>query len=189
MPEKPLAELRAMIGTSVTTVEGLEVEAGKVEEFARAIRDNNPAHRKVEAAKRQGFEAIPAPLTFTRTAYFPRYRPEGVGMEFGMDLGLHWDRLVHGEHEYEFERPVYVGDVLTGETTLVDVYEREGSRGGTMTFVVYETEYRDGDGELVVTERLTRIETGGEATRERGSESEREGEDESEEEREGTTDD
>lgn len=157
MPKTSLADLKAQVGTTVTTVEGLEVEAGKVEEFARAVKDDNPAHRDAAAAEQQGFPEVPAPLTFTRTAYFPRYRPEGVGMDYGMDLGLHWDRLVHGEQEYEFERPIYVGDVLRGETTLADVYQRESA--GTLTFLVYETKYRDADGNLVLTERLTRIET------------------------------
>lgn len=69
--------------------------------------------------------------------------------------------LVHGEQEYEFERPLEVGDILSGTTTLTDLYQREGSQGGTMTFAVYEAEYRDQNGDLIVTERLTRIETGG----------------------------
>lgn len=158
MPES-FEDLESAVGTRVTTVEGLAVEAGKVEEFARAVRDPNPAHRDPEVAERLGFPAVPAPMTFTRTSYFPRYRPDGVGTDFGMDLGLHWDRLVHGEQAYALERPAYVGDVLSGETTLADAYQRESSGGGTLTFVVYETEYRDADGDLVLTEELTRIET------------------------------
>lgn len=161
MPTKLIEELEAQVGTSVRTVEDLRVEAGKVEEFARAIRDDNPAHRDEAAAADQGFDSVPAPLTFTRTAYFPRYRPEDIDENLGFDLGLRSEYLVHGEQEYEFERPVEVGDVLTGTTTLTDVYQREGRRGGTMTFAIYETEFRDQDGELVCTTRLTRIETGG----------------------------
>ena len=161
MPTKPLSELEDLVGESRHTVEGLRVEAGKVEEFARAVNDEDPIHREAAAADDRGFDAVLAPLTFTRTAYFPRYRPDGIDENLGFDLGLRKEYLVHGEQEYEFERPAEVGDVLDGTTTLTDVYQREGSRGGTMTFAVYETEFRDRDGELVCTTRLTRIETGG----------------------------
>jgi acyl dehydratase len=161
MPTKPMSELEAMVGETNETVTDLRVEAGKVEEFARSLRDDNPAYRDEAAANAQGFNAVPAPLTFTRTAYFPRYRPRGIDENLGFNLGLRSEYIVHGKQEYEFERPVTVGDVLTGTTTLVDIYQREGSRGGTMTFAVYETEFRDQEDELVCTERLTRIETGG----------------------------
>jgi len=161
VPTKSIADLKAQVGESRETVEDLAVEAGKVEEFARAVGDDNPAHRNAEAAGDQGFEAIPAPLTFLRTSYFPRHRPPGIDERFGFDLGFRSEYVVHGEHAYEFERPVRVGDVLSGTTTLTDVYQREGGRGGTMTFAVFETAYRDQDGDLVCTERLTRIETGG----------------------------
>ena len=161
MPTKPLSELKALVGESKRTVEGLRIEAGKVEEFARAVNDGDPVHRDESVAAERGFDAVPAPLTFTRTAYFPRYRPEGIDENLGFDLGLREEYLVHGEQEYEFERPAEIGDVLHGETTLTEVYQREGSRGGTMTFAIYETEFRDRDDELVCTTRLTRIETGG----------------------------
>ncbi len=158
MPTKSFEELRAMVGTSVVTVDGFEVEAGKVEEFARAVRDDNPAHRSQEAAAEQGFDRVPAPLTFARVSSFPRYRAvDGRGI----DLGFRREYSIHGEQSYEFERPLQVGDVLTGTTTLTDVYQREGSRGGTMTFAVLETEYRDESDELVVVDRATAIETAG----------------------------
>ena len=129
-----------MVGTSVVTVDGFEVEGGKVEEFARAVKDDNPAHRSQEAAEAQGFDRVPAPLTYARVSSFPRYR---VVDGRGIDLGFRREYSIHGEQSYEFERPLEVGDVLTGTTTLTDVYQREGSRGGTMTFAVLETEYRD----------------------------------------------
>ena len=161
MPTKPIAELKSRVGDSYATVEDFEIEAGKVEEFARAIGDDNPAHRDEAAADAQGFEEIPAPLTFVRTAYFPRYRPDDVEEIRPFDLGFRPEYSVHGEQEYEFERPLYVGDVLSGEVELADVYQREGSRGGTMTFAEYRFEYRDAEGDLVLTERQTIIETGG----------------------------
>lgn len=163
MPSKPLDALEEQVGRTVTTVEDLAVEPGKVEEFARAIKDDNPVFRGEDAAHKQGYETVPAPLTFTRTAYFPRNRPDGVSLDHGFDLGFNQSRVVHGEQEYVYERPVYAGDVLSGKTTLADIYQRTGSRGGTITFAVLETEYRDADGELVLTERLTRIELAAEA--------------------------
>jgi acyl dehydratase len=91
---------------------------------------------------------------------FPRYRPAGVG-RLGFDLGFDLRYELHGEQAYRFERPVYVGDTLSATTTLTDAYEREGRQGGTMTFAVLETEYADGDGTPVLTERATLIESDG----------------------------
>lgn len=160
MPSKPISELQSKVGETVMTVDGLRVEAGKVAEFAKAIGDKNPLFRDKDIAEAEGYDAIPAPLTFTRIAYFDRYRPEGVDEGLGFNLGFDQEQVLHGEQAYEYERPVVVGDVLDGETTLVDVYQREGSRGGEMTFAVYETEFWDENDDLVLTERVTRIEMG-----------------------------
>ena len=159
-------ELKEKVGESKRLVEGLAVEAGKVEEWARAIKDDNPAHRDEEAAREQGFERIPAPLTFPRVSLFPRYRPDEYAdgdhfLPHYFDIDFDPRYTVNGEVGFEFERPVYVGDVLSGVTTIADVYQREGSRGGSMTFVVFETEYRDQDDDLVATVRLSLIETEG----------------------------
>lgn len=163
MPEKSMEELESMVGTSKVTIQDLEIEAGKVEEFARAVKDDDPIHRSEEAAADRGFDAIPALLTFTRVRKFPRYcPPERRGEKRrGFDVGFNPQHTVHGEQEYTYERPMYVGETLTGTTTLVDVFQKEGSRGGLMTFAVLETEYRNQDDELVLTERQTRIETSG----------------------------
>lgn len=166
MPRRDVDALETLVGESHVTVDGLTVEAGKVEEFARAVGDDNPAHRDEAAASEQGHGAIPAPLTFTRVARFPRYQTyddENAGEYMGFDFGLRREHALHGEQRYEFKRPVYVGDTLTGTTNFEDVYQREGGRGGTMTFFELTTEYRDQDGDLVVTEHLTLIETAGDS--------------------------
>lgn len=151
-----------MVGDSVRTVAGLAVERSAVAPFARAVFDPANVFSDETAARDAGHPTIPAPPTFTRVAYFPHNRPAGVGVDAGFDLGFDRGRTVHGEQAYEFERPVYVGDVLGGETELVSVFERDGSGGRTLTFAVLETTYRedDGDGETVLRERRTRIEVG-----------------------------
>lgn len=162
MPEKSLEELRTRIGESHVTVENLAIEAGKVQEFATALRDDNPVFHDESVASERSHTQRPAPLTFTRTRAFPRYVPDGMDFfDLGFELGFERKHSLHGEQRYEFERPVEVGDVLTGTTTLVDVYERDGRRGGTMTFAVLETEFHDRNGDLVLTSTMTRIETDG----------------------------
>lgn len=162
MPSKTVDELRELVGETRLTVEEFAVERGKVAEFARAVRDPAEIYLDEEAAVDAGYETIPAPPTFVRTAYFPRYRPEGTGQGLGFheDLGFHQPRTVHGEQRYEYERPLYVGDELTGRTTLEDVFERDGGRGGTLTFAVLRTDFEDAGGERVLADRNTRIETG-----------------------------
>lgn len=161
MPSKSLDELDDLVGSSKVTVEDMAIEAGKVEEFANAVQNSNPIYRDEAAAREEGYERIPAPPTFLMTKQFPRYRPDGVGEGMPFDLGFAMERVLHGEQAFEFERPVYVGDVLTGVSTLADVYQRDGGEGGTMTFAIVETEYTDQDDESVATDTMTIIERGG----------------------------
>ncbi len=165
MPTRPIAELRSMVGESKRPVEGLTVEAGKVEEFARALKTDNPAYRSREAARAQGFERVPAPITFLRTALFPRYGPgeTTTGADrfpLGFDIGFDLRYRVHGGQEYEIERPLYVGDRVDGTTTLVDVSQR-ALDDGTLTLLVLETEYTDQHEDLLATERKTILEAPG----------------------------
>ena len=157
MTGRSLADLESRVGETKRTVEGFAVEPGAVEGFARAVGDDNPAHRSADAAAEQGLPAVPAPLTFPRVSSFPRYRVSGF------DLGFDPQFVLHGEHRYEYERPLYVGDELRGDTTLTDVYRREGRRGGAMTFAEFATDYRTADDERVLTEYATAIETEGAA--------------------------
>ena len=131
------------------------VEAGKVGEFARAIQDPAPRYRDADAAAAEGFPGVPAPLTFTVVAGHHRDARAAVAR-----LGLDIARVVVGEVEWIYERPVLVGDRLDGRRVVADVRTREGSRGGTMTLVTLDTEFRDQHGEVAVRQREVLIETG-----------------------------
>jgi acyl dehydratase len=125
----------------------MRVESGKIREFARAVKDPNPAWF--------GDEGALAPPTFLMTmAHWIR------------DLGatrsavkLDYRRLLHGEQEFEYVKPIRAGDLLRFRSRTKEVFEKQGKRGGTMTFVIGETEFRNAAGEVVAYLRNTAIET------------------------------
>jgi peroxisomal enoyl-CoA hydratase 2 len=132
----------------------MPIEWSKVREFARAIKDPNPLYFDPELAKRES-GGVPVPVTFLQTSAF--WQDETSSPGFG---GFDLRRILHGEQEFELLKPIMVGDVLTGVTKIADVYEKEGGRGGKMTFLVTETEYTNQRGEKVALARSTLIETG-----------------------------
>jgi peroxisomal enoyl-CoA hydratase 2 len=132
----------------------MPIEWSKVREFARAIKDPNPLYMDPELAKKE-LGGIPVPVTFLQTSAFWTEADSSPG--FG---GFDMRRVLHGEQEFELLKPIFVGDTLTGVSRIADVYEREGGRGGKMTFLVSEIEFTNQRGEKVAVSRSTLIETG-----------------------------
>ncbi len=132
----------------------MHVERGKIREFARAIKDDNPVYLDEEYAQRTVGGIVPPP-TFSMTLGFwddGRTRPL---------LTYDVRRLLHGEQEFEYLAPIHAGDALTAVARVADVYEKTGSRGGTMTLGILETTFTNQRGEKVLISRSTLIETGG----------------------------
>jgi len=136
----------------------MTVERGKVREFARATMSMRPEYLD---------NAVPPiPPTFLTTVSFWSPGGRSVFSKVKMDLR----RLLHGGQEYVFHGPPpTAGTELTVQTRVADIYEKEGKRGGTMTFVVTVTEFRDPIGTLVAEARSTAIETGKPATAKDGA--------------------
>ena len=130
----------------------MRIEYGKIREFARAIKDDNPIYFDEEHAKREAGGIMPPP-TFTMTQAFWE---DGRG-RIPLDMDLR--RVLHGGQEFEYVRPIHAGDVLTAQGRVADVYKKPGKRGGEMTFAVFETEFRNQRGEVVLYSRSTIIET------------------------------
>jgi len=152
---RPLADLKDLVGTSKPTVDGLRIEAGKVAEYAEALREDDPIFVDETAAMDRGYDGIPAPLLYTMSAFWEHYQING-GPLYAFDLGMAREKKMLGEQSYEYERVPVVGDVLDGETRVAEVWTK---KDGEMTFVTLETEFIDQDGELVLTEGRTMIET------------------------------
>jgi hydroxyacyl-ACP dehydratase HTD2-like protein with hotdog domain len=70
------------------------------------------------------------------------------------------ERGMHAEQEYVFHGPPpRAGTRLTCRSRIAEMYDKQGKRGGTLTFVVMVTEFRDASGKLVAEARMTAVET------------------------------
>ena len=125
------------------------VERGKIREFAKAILDDNPAYEGDDPA---------IPPTFSMAiAHWPA--PQGGGGANLSKLGLDLMRVLHAGQEYEYVGEIKEGDKLTTKSKISDVYEKEGKRGGTMTFVTSETTFTNQRGEDVLISKTILVQT------------------------------
>jgi hypothetical protein len=139
---------KAAIGTTDEPFT-MPIERGKIREVARATMSSANEYLDDPVA--------PIPPTFLTTVSF--WSPPGRSVFSNVRMDLR--RLLHGGQEYRFHGPPpAAGTELTVQTRVEDIYEKEGRRGGAMTFVVTVTEFRDGAGNLRAEARSTAIETG-----------------------------
>jgi peroxisomal enoyl-CoA hydratase 2 len=143
---------RSFIGLRSRTFR-MPIEWGKVREFARALKDPNPAYLDPEFAGRV-HGGIPIPPTFLMTSMAWEI-PE---WESGKVVQLDYGNGVHGEQEFELLKPIFVGDVLTWTQHIADIHEKEGGRGGRMKFAVVEGNYFNQRAEQVAISRCVLIE-------------------------------
>jgi hypothetical protein len=125
------------------------VERGKVAEFARAVHAEHPDHRR---------EAAVPPPTFLTTTFLWEERVAGANPWHRVQMSQ--ERGMHAEQEYVFHGPPpTAGTRLVCQSRIAEVYEKQGKKGGTLTFAVMVTEFRDESGRLVAEARMTGVET------------------------------
>ena len=161
-------------------VDRFPIEAGHVMMFARSVGDPNPVYYDEDHASSTDVGRIIAPPTFVQAGaqFDPDYplRPKvgrhwfgsgreptgaagGTGGTGGGSAGGGIGRGLHAEQHFEYHRPVTVGDVLSVTTRPGATWEKEGRRAGKLTFAETITEYRNQDGDLVVTARSVGVRT------------------------------
>lgn len=161
-------------------VERFPIEAGHIMTFARALGDDNPVFRDEQAAVAAGLGGIIAPPTFVMAAahFDPDYplrpaigepwfgsgreatgTPADPAIESNPPAGSAepTETALHAEQHFEYHRTLRAGDVLTAWSHDGRTWQKESSRGGTMTFTEFVTEYRDSEGALVVTSRTVGV--------------------------------
>jgi len=150
-------------------IDRFPVEASHILMFARAVGDENPIYADPEYAKGTEVGAVIAPPTFVQASaqfdpdYFLRPKPGqpwfGSG---GSPTGVVREKKegegsgaaaggLHAEQHYVYHRHPKAGDVLTGTQREGKTWTKEGKRGGKLHFSETVIEYRDQNGELVVT--------------------------------------
>lgn len=128
----------------------LFVEHGKVREFAIATRAEHPSHFRGETQY--------PPATFLTTILFWQDLVQDANPFAKVKLDP--VRGMHAEQEYVFYGPPpAAGTRLKCRSRIESVYDKEGRRGGKLTFAVMVTEFRDASGKLVAEARLTGVET------------------------------
>jgi hypothetical protein len=129
----------------------VEVERGKIIEFASATKSDNPAYWS---------DPHPVvPPTFLTTQMFWESWAGGDANPWH-HVKLNQERGMHAEQEYEFfGPPPRAGAKLTAQSRIGRIYEKQGRRGGTLTFAEMVTQFRDETGRLVAQATLTGVET------------------------------
>lgn len=158
-------------------IDRFPVEESHILMFARSIGDPNPVYSDPDYAATTEVGGIAAPPTFVQSSaqFDPDYflRPKIGEPWFGSGkeaTGIKKEKKkegsgggggggLHAEQHYEYHQPLKAGDVLTGTTKAGETWEKAGRRAGKLVFSESITEYRNQDGELVVTARGVGVRT------------------------------
>ncbi len=128
----------------------MDIERGKIHEFARATGSDNASYFTGDTP--------PSPPTFLTTQFF--WEDLVAGSNPWDKVNMSQERGMHAEQEYKFfGPPPKAGTRLNCQSRIEKIYEKEGRRGGTLTFAIMVTEFRDTDGKIVAEARLTGVET------------------------------
>jgi hypothetical protein len=126
----------------------IDIERGKIREFALATGSTDPAYLDAE-------RAVVQPTFLTTTFFWQTGEADPwPAVELDQRRGL------HAEQEYTFfGPPPRAGTRLTCQSRISEIYTKQGRRGGELTFAVMVTDFRDETGQLVAQAKLTGVET------------------------------
>lgn len=124
----------------------IEIERGKLHEFALAIGETSAIYHSQQAALAEGYEDVQ--MLPTTPTQFEFWGNPGW-MERLREIGLNTTRLLHVEQEFVYIQAVKPGDTLTGVTTVLDGKVRRGLDMATL-----ETRYTNQHAEHVLTAQM-----------------------------------
>ncbi len=153
------------------------VDRTQVMLFARSLLDISPVYSDPNHPDTKAQGGIIVPPTFVQCSghWQPNYgldmtrplteaekaaRAEAQAQaQRGGGGGGNLGRGLHAEQHYEYHHPIHAGDTLTVTTRPGERWEKEGRRGGKLTFSESISEYRNQDGVLCVTARMIGVQT------------------------------
>ncbi|WP_085726530.1 MaoC family dehydratase N-terminal domain-containing protein [Pseudomonas sp. R37(2017)] len=132
---------KSHIGTVVSR-HTVEVEAGRLRFFAKAIGQGDERYTDLNAARVRGDANLAVPPTFLFCLDMDAPNPRATMDLLGIDIG----KVLHGEQSFTYHRMAFAGERLNFEGRIVDIYDK---KGGALEFVVRETRVTNEAGELV----------------------------------------
>lgn len=141
--EEQVAQLRSMIGEPIRSDRPhvSELTSDAIRHYAFGIGDRNPLWTDPEyAASRRRAQVAPPTALLAMDKVFSGYV---TGL-----TGIH---AMYAGATFDFERPLKVGDRLTGSATLKELIERPSRFAGRSWQQIYEVPFHDRNGELVCT--------------------------------------
>ncbi|WP_432587139.1 MaoC family dehydratase N-terminal domain-containing protein [Streptomyces sp. HD1123-B1] len=146
---------QSFVGRSYPPTAPYEVGREKIREFAEAIGDTNPVYTDPETARALGHPDVIAPPTFVFAITF---KAAGAQVVEDPALGLDYSRVVHGDQQFAYTRPVRAGDRLQVTSTIDSIKSLAGN-----DVLSVRGEVHDEAGEHVVTSFTTLVARAAEA--------------------------
>lgn len=156
-------EYQDYIGTTQSDDLG-RITRKDIRRYARAVEDDNPLFWEVDYAQEHGYDDLVVPpnmpasiLEIDAGTPAEDLQEDGLPPSLGVDPKFPEDVLtMKGERELTFHRYATAGDRITRESTFEDIYQKQGSSAGTLTFTVATEEYVV-DEEVILTNNQTHI--------------------------------
>lgn len=128
---------RAARGRSIEPIT-VQIERGRIRFFSQVLKESDPIHFDLDAARTAGHPDLVAPPSFFMVV-------EALANEELKRLGRHsavdivkcdFRYLLHGDERYFYRAPIYAGEEVEFATKVVDFYDK---KGGAMEFVTLES--------------------------------------------------
>lgn len=142
------------------------VNVPMIRHWVAAFDDRNPVYLDAEAASASRFGEVVAPPVMLQTWTFPTPVIEGIGARGGQPTvstntsplsvfdEAGFTGTLASNSEFEIERYVRVGEVISSSSTMESISEEKQTRLGPGHFVTWVTSYRDEQGEVVGRQRF-----------------------------------
>ena len=128
----------------------LPIERTRLRFFAKATGETRAEYLEEAAARAAGYADLPAPPTFLFAAEL-----DSGAVDLMLDkLQIPLARLLHGEQSFSYHRPACVGDTITVNSRIDDIYDK---KNGALEFVVKSSRATNQHGELVAEMRTVLV--------------------------------
>jgi hypothetical protein len=164
--EKVAALIGKPVGSGAVSVAPDPVNQPMIRHWAAAFEDHNPVYTDPEFAATSRFGGIVAPPLMLQTWTMATPKITGIAERGGSPVEAHglsplavFDEAgfvgtLAANSEFEIERYLRLGDVISSSTVIESISDRKQTRLGPGYFITWATAYVDAAGELVGTQRF-----------------------------------